>query len=194
MLFRSISNLKQRKKEELEFLRTKSFLNKNIIISIEQIQRYFTNLLAPLEEPERRKHCFTHARYYFDDFELKKIPDEKLISEHLIIDNINFDTDLAEIKPESNVTLNKFSSELRKRKQILIRIDGYTDNVGDKNHNIQLSGNRAQSVANYLIYHGIDKNIISSKGFGSEHPIASNSSETGRAKNRRVEISIVKIK
>ena len=188
-----IQNKRLRKKQEIQFKQNNNIINKNIQLAIEQIQRYYSNFEPPYEIINSKNSCSCHVRYYFDDLELTKISDDKLVAEHLALENIYFDTDKSILKSTSFQSLDYVVNMLNERKNILIRIDGYTDNVGDKNHNIQLSDDRAQSVANYLILKGINKNIISSKGFGADHPISSNSTEIGRAKNRRVVISIVKI-
>ena len=71
-----------------------------------------------------------------------------------------------------------------------IKIIGHTDNIGEKQYNIILSKNRAAAVGNYLRTAGIETNNITEDGKGYSEPIADNTSEAGRAKNRRVEIFI----
>lgn len=73
-----------------------------------------------------------------------------------------------------------------------IIIEGYTDSIGSRSSNLRLSTERAENVANYLIRNGIDKSRISSAGYGTDKPIASNDTKEGRAQNRRVEIVILK--
>lgn len=70
------------------------------------------------------------------------------------------------------------------------KIIGHTDNIGEKQYNIILSKNRAAAVGNYLRTAGIETNNITEDGKGYSEPIADNTSEAGRAKNRRVEIFI----
>jgi outer membrane protein OmpA-like peptidoglycan-associated protein len=71
------------------------------------------------------------------------------------------------------------------------RIEGHTDNYGDKERNVDLSERRAGRVREYLIAHGITENRLFPKGFGPARPIASNRNKAGRAMNRRVEIHVV---
>lgn len=71
-----------------------------------------------------------------------------------------------------------------------IQVEGHTDAVGSPEYNERLSARRADSVARELIRDGTDRRLLSSKGFGESRPIASNNTESGRARNRRVEIVI----
>ena len=68
-----------------------------------------------------------------------------------------------------------------------VEIAGYTDNVGSSYYNKKLSQKRADSVKEWLVIRGIDPKRIVTKGYGLENPIASNSTEEGRSKNRRIE-------
>ena len=72
-----------------------------------------------------------------------------------------------------------------------VEIDGHTDNVGSEDDNLKLSKDRALSVMQYIIEHSADKNRISSNGFGEAKPVADNSTDEGRALNRRVEFKIL---
>ena len=76
---------------------------------------------------------------------------------------------------------------------MVIQINGHTDNVGTDEYNQKLSVNRAKSVYNYLVSNGVPEKRISSKGFGSTMPIDDNETDSGRARNRRVEIEILTI-
>src|ERR1051326_7512926 len=69
-----------------------------------------------------------------------------------------------------------------------VRINGYTDNVGNKAGNRRLSQERATAVMNWLLGHGIDRKRLTAKGYGDSRPIGDNSTNDGRAKNRRVEL------
>ncbi|ASY71259.1 cell envelope biogenesis protein OmpA [Sinorhizobium fredii USDA 205] len=108
--------------------------------------------------------------------------------------NITFATDRDQVIPPFYPTLDSVAIVLRKYNKTLIDVDGHTDSTGSASHNQDLSERRAASVANYLGSRGIDQRRISTMGYGMERPVASNSSEAGRAQNRRVEISIAPIK
>jgi OOP family OmpA-OmpF porin len=71
-----------------------------------------------------------------------------------------------------------------------IVIAGYTDSVGAAKYNLALSVRRAEAVRNYLVEKGVNTSLITVEGYGEENPVASNKTKEGRAKNRRVDISI----
>ncbi|SER84335.1 OmpA family protein [Rhizobium sp. NFR03] len=108
--------------------------------------------------------------------------------------NITFATDQDQVMPGFYSTLNSVAIVLRKFNKTLVDVDGHTDSTGSAGHNQALSERRAASVANYLGSQGVDQRRMSAMGYGAERPVASNSSEAGRAQNRRVEISIAPIK
>lgn len=101
---------------------------------------------------------------------------------------INFETGKSDIKPESQPIVDQIVEMLKQNSDLKISIEGHTDNVGSDKSNKTLSENRAKSVMNALVSAGIEKSRLSSKGWGSTKPIADNSTEDGRFKNRRVEI------
>ena len=104
--------------------------------------------------------------------------------------NIFFETGMATVKPESMKDLDSAVAILKKYDSLKVSIDGHSDNEGDDKSNIELSGQRADAVKNYLIVHGINATRLTSQGFGPSRPIADNNTPEGRAKNRRVEIKI----
>lgn len=189
----TIKDRRQRKKDLEEFKNNTYLLSLNMQLAMQQIKRYFSSLSQPYAIINTGNNCNCRARYYFDDLELIKVNDNQLNAERMTLDNIYFDTDEAILKVASNESLDKFALLLKERKNILVRVEGYTDNVGDKNHNTVLSDSRAQAVTEYLISKGLDKNCLSYKGYGSNRPVASNTTAAGRSKNRRVEISIVQL-
>ena len=89
--------------------------------------------------------------------------------------------------------LNEFDKALgtlNEYPQSKVTVIGHTDSSGSKEYNKRLSEKRAESVAEYFVSQGIDKNRISFEGYGEEHPIESNDTEEGRERNRRVEVVI----
>jgi len=102
--------------------------------------------------------------------------------------DISFDTGRADIKPELRSVLDSFASGLKDDRTTRIRIIGHTDNTGSDAINDPLSLSRARSVGSYLADRGIDPGRIETVGRGEHEPIADNSTDAGRAKNRRVEI------
>jgi OmpA-OmpF porin, OOP family len=101
---------------------------------------------------------------------------------------INFDTDKAVIKPESQPVIDQIIALLKENASLNVSIEGHTDNTGTPQRNKALSELRAQSVLNAVLKGGIEKNRLSSRGWGQDKPIAENKTEEGKAKNRRVEI------
>lgn len=102
--------------------------------------------------------------------------------------NITFDTGKSTIKAESQKIIDQMHELLKSNPGLKISIEGHTDNVGNAASNKTLSESRAKAVMDALVAKGIDKSRISSKGFGQEKPVADNSTDEGKAKNRRVEI------
>ena len=105
--------------------------------------------------------------------------------------NITFAVDQDQVIPAFYQTLDSVAIVLRKYNQTLIDVYGHTDSTGSDDYNQSLSQRRANSVANYLAVRGVNQQRMLATGFGESRPIADNSTETGRAQNRRVEIQIV---
>lgn len=113
------------------------------------------------------------------------------VNASVVLKNVFFDVNKAELKPESMIELDKVIQLLKENPTLKIEINGFTDNVGKPADNLILSNNRAKSVINYFLYKGIAADRLSSKGFGETKPVDDNSSEQGRAKNRRTELKVV---
>ncbi len=107
---------------------------------------------------------------------------------HVDLYGIYFDTNLAEIKPESTPVLEQVKALLESRPELRLQIAGHTDAEGGDAHNQALSEQRAAAVVAWLAAHGVDGSRLVSEGFGEARPVASNMSAEGRALNRRVEI------
>lgn len=105
--------------------------------------------------------------------------------------NITFETDSYTLRPDFYQVLDSVALVLAKYIDTTIRISGHTDNTGSRQYNQTLSENRAQSVANYLTSRQIARARMLVEGRGFEQPIADNSSASGRASNRRVELHIL---
>jgi outer membrane protein OmpA-like peptidoglycan-associated protein len=105
---------------------------------------------------------------------------------------INFDFNSAVIKKESFSALDEAVKVLKTHDGLHFVIEGHTDNVGTDEYNKNLSNSRAKAVMNYFVSKGIPSARISSMGYGEAKPIATNDTEEGRAKNRRVEIKATK--
>jgi OOP family OmpA-OmpF porin len=107
--------------------------------------------------------------------------------------NIYFDFDKTTLKQESFTELNKVVDFLKRNSKIEIEISGHTDSKGSDDYNLTLSQGRSQSVVDYVISQGIDGSRLTAKGYGEGKPVESNDTEAGRAVNRRVEFTILKL-
>jgi OOP family OmpA-OmpF porin len=105
---------------------------------------------------------------------------------------ITFDTGKATIKKESFPVLDTIAELVRAHPEIKrLLIEGHTDDVGSAAFNLDLSRRRAQSVVKYLVDKAIEPRRLQAEGFGEERPIAPNTTPLGRARNRRVEFTVV---
>ncbi|MCD4744555.1 MAG: DUF4892 domain-containing protein [Desulfobacteraceae bacterium] len=108
---------------------------------------------------------------------------------HVAVDGIYFDTNKAELKPESDFALNEIAKLLQHNPRLKLYVVGHTDSVGDLNYNRKLSQNRADSVVKKLVSdYGVDITRLKAFGVGPLVPEVSNNTEDGRKKNRRVEL------
>lgn len=105
--------------------------------------------------------------------------------------NITFDTNQTNVKESFKPVLDSVAEVLKEYKSTMIQIGGHTDSTGSDQYNLLLSQNRAQSVANVLIGFGVEPVRTDVVGFGETSPRATNSTESGRAQNRRVELILV---
>jgi outer membrane protein OmpA-like peptidoglycan-associated protein len=102
--------------------------------------------------------------------------------------DILFDFNKATLKPEAEVVLAKLSGILLVIQKLDIEIEGYTDSTGSPDYNLELSTKRSQSVLELMAREGISSDRMVAVGMGMDRPVADNSTEEGRSKNRRVEI------
>ena len=107
--------------------------------------------------------------------------------------NVTFDFDSASLRPEFTPVLDNVAQTLTQYNQTVVEIAGHTDSVGSDQYNQALSQRRANSVAAYLGSHGVMQQRMITVGAGESRPIASNDNESGRAQNRRVEITLVPV-
>lgn len=99
---------------------------------------------------------------------------------------VQFDFNKSTLKPESHDILDEIAILLLQNQYLHLTINGHTDNIGTDKYNENLSRSRAETVKNYLIEKGINKERLTAKGFGESVPVSSNFTEEGRALNRRV--------
>lgn len=114
-----------------------------------------------------------------------------VVGAHVRLNNIFFEMASTNLDPKSYHDLDKVAEMLSEYATMKIEIGGHTDNVGKEAYNQKLSENRAKAVKDYITSKGIDASRVTYKGYGESSPVAENKTEEGKAKNRRVEFTIL---
>ncbi|KVV02201.1 MULTISPECIES: OmpA family protein [Pseudomonas] len=104
--------------------------------------------------------------------------------------DVLFDFDRADLKSNSRDSITTLANYLIKNPDRKVIVEGYTDSKGSASYNQGLSERRANAVKNALVHAGVDPSRIVAQGYGKEYPVASNATNSGRAQNRRVEVTI----
>ena len=107
------------------------------------------------------------------------------------LDNVYFDFGKYTLRSESFAELDELVSYMKWKENERIEIGGHTDNVGNDADNLKLSQQRAEAIRQYLIKKGIQPARVIAKGYGASQPVADNSTDEGRQKNRRTEVKIL---
>ena len=139
---------------------------------------------------------------YLDAIDLSKEPSDEIIIRNFMLDrvevgvkvilkNIFFAFGKSTLKPESYEELNHVVKFLKNNETLRLELSGHTDNIGTYKYNKKLSEDRAKAVVNYLVKKGISQNRLEYKGYAYDQPIAPNTTEKGRAQNRRVEFKVL---
>ncbi|RYY66410.1 MAG: flagellar motor protein MotB [Chitinophagaceae bacterium] len=145
----------------------------------------------------RRGYLFYSDHYFLsgktpDSTYRKDIPLQPIeMNASVVLRNIFFETNKFELKPESQVELDRVVQFLQDNPTVRIQLQGHTDNVGTAADNQKLSDNRARAVVRYFVEKGIKPARLEAKGFGATQPVADNKTEEGRAQNRRTELKII---
>jgi outer membrane protein OmpA-like peptidoglycan-associated protein len=105
------------------------------------------------------------------------------------VSNLEFDFDKATIRSESYPGLQVLADWLKAR-DFTLKVSGHADYIGDDDYNLILSNKRALAVKDYLVQKGANSSLIDPIGFGESKPVASNETDDGRQKNRRVEFTL----
>ena len=107
---------------------------------------------------------------------------------NIIATAVTFETERAVLTPGSVATLDQIADMMLATPNMHVEVAGYTDNLGPSGRNLRLSRQRAAVVKAYLVRKGVDANRLVVRGYGSANPVAPNTTTTGRAQNRRVEL------
>jgi OmpA-OmpF porin, OOP family len=114
------------------------------------------------------------------------------IGQVIVMNKIEFERGKDILLPESFSELDNVYKMLSEHSKMAIQLEGHTDNSGSSDANLKLSEKRVNAVRSYLVEKGIKKGRIEVKAYGGAKPVASNATEEGRVKNRRVEIRILR--
>lgn len=132
----------------------------------------------------------------FDAIEMAMAVTEKAMTlcgrKGWVLEGVHFDFNKWDIKPEFIPILENVIQVAKNNPDLKFRIEGHCDIIGTAAYNQRLSEKRASVVKDYLVKKGTDEKRLSTKGYGFDRPIASNDTEQGRARNRRVEIKRVR--
>ena len=163
--------------------------------------KYYVNgtrlvTLPNVKRPTRMKlvsisNCEEQDRFYIKNIRIAKgaVPlYDRLVSDGKITTYaITFETGKADLKPESIIEINRVAALMQEHPELEFEVQGHCDNTGTDKVNDPLSQKRAEAIVAALVSKGIAKSRLTAVGKGSHTPIASNSTDEGRAKNRRVE-------
>ena len=109
-----------------------------------------------------------------------------------VFDHLNFQSGSSQITPDSLKSVNDLAQILKAYPNVQVQVTGHTDNSGNAEANQALSLARAEAVKTALVNQGISAERVATQGFGGTRPIASNDSEEGRARNRRIELNVTR--
>ncbi|MBB3187910.1 OmpA family protein [Microbacter margulisiae] len=133
-----------------------------------------------------------HFSLLNDSVPTANIPLAKIaVGEKVALQNIYFEFNSANLQPASTAELNQLGMLLENNPSMHLLIAGYTDSIGSKSYNIQLSLQRAEAVVSYLVSHGISSDRLQTKGYGSTYAVGNNETAQGRALNRRTEAIVI---
>jgi OOP family OmpA-OmpF porin len=118
--------------------------------------------------------------------------EEAKVGQTIVLNNIYFETGKATINTAFSTDLEKLVRFLKDNPETRLEIQGHTDNTGSLLINNRLSQARAESVVTFLSGNGIDQNRLLAKGYGPTRPLMSNDTPENRARNRRVEMKVIK--
>jgi outer membrane protein OmpA-like peptidoglycan-associated protein len=131
-----------------------------------------------------------HEEKLTDMSELALLSVEELNNTVVRASTVLFGYDRSTFDAEFERSLQKIKDLLYEHADLRVVIEAHTDSKGKNDYNLKLSQKRAQSIVDWLVAHGVEKDRMTPVGFGEDHPIASNENEIGRGRNRRVEFRL----
>lgn len=148
------------------------------------------NVIAagPLDLDAEIKQSIANATTAMDN--LGENPDPKDVARALSLQVINFEVDKADIPEVNKAVLDRAVEVMKNVPNMQLMILGHTDSDGDDAHNQELSQRRAESVKQYLVSKGVDASKLMTKGMGETDPIATNQTDNGKFRNRRIEFTV----
>ena len=154
--------------------------------------RVATTKLAELQLPSGIKISVPEGAFNFSLATWLARTSDTTVPKRFVFDNLNFESSSTALTPESRPTVDTLAAILKAYPAVSVDLEGYTDSTGDPAANKKLSLDRAAAVKNLLVGGGIADSRMTTAGYGPENPIASNDTEDGRAKNRRLELVVQK--
>lgn len=148
---------------------------------------------------EREADDIRYSYYFIDDVLVRPLhattddwsADDMEIGNTIQLNDILFQTNEAKLLPASFRELQQLAKLLQEKPELVIRINGHTDNQGEEDYNLTLSEKRAEAVVQYLVQKGISEERLQFRGFGETQPMSSNDTAEGQKLNRRVEFVIL---
>ena len=149
---------------------------------------------APVKDRDYYVAFHKMQRYFFEN----KVPDSVVIDSptgaRIVMNNLHFIADSPKLLPEEKSRIEQIAESLKKftaSGEFTILVEGHTADVKKPEGQLLLSNQRAQEIIRELVALGIDENLFTFKGYGGSKPVADNSTDEGRAQNRRVEITVM---
>lgn len=153
-------------------------------------------IIEEVEEPKLEKEVLEYEIkdcYSFEEIYSFVSLGVDVSDKRICVFDMKFQFGSAKLMPSAEKYLDNVVTMMKAFPEMEIQINGHTDNVGTEETNQKLSEQRAQSVYNYLAKHGVETERMSCRGFGLRYPIDANTTDAGRARNRRVEIEVLQI-
>ncbi len=148
--------------------------------------------LSELQLPDGVKISVPEGSFNFSVANWLASATDTSVPKRFLFEDLNFETGSTGLTTESNATVNSLVAVLKAYPSVSVALEGHTDNTGDPIANKTLSVDRAVAVKELMVKGGIPASRITSAGYGQENPVAPNDTEQGRAKNRRLELVVLK--